>query len=196
MKRSRREVDLESALMRKLFVRNLSSGVTEQQLRDLFGQFGDIEVVQLPLHADSGKPKGFAFITFQASSAVDNVQRNRPHRLDGFMLETSRATPKEDLGNPEVEARSKKIFIGGLEEDRRGGGHSGLTDDVTDADLQEYFSSFGPVTRVDQKVWEDTGKKRGYGYVEFEDEDAVDKIGKGETVCSPGVSFTNSHFQF
>ena len=53
VKRSRREVDLESALMRKLFVRNLSSGVTEQQLRDLFGQFGDIEVVQLPLHSDS-----------------------------------------------------------------------------------------------------------------------------------------------
>ena len=179
-KRSRREVDLESALMRKLFVRNLSHTVTESQLRELFGQYGGIEVVQLPLHSDSGKPKGFAFITFGASSAVDNVQRNRPHRLEGFVLETSRATPKEDLGNPEVEARSKKIFIGGLEEDRRGGGHSGLTDDVTDADLEDYFSSFGAVTRVDQKVWDDTGKKRGYGYVEFEDEDAVDKIGKQE----------------
>ena len=167
--------------MRKLFVRNLSSTVTEEQLRELFGQYGAIEVVQLPQHSDSGKPKGFAFITFEAAGAVDNVQRNRPHRLDGFMLETSRATPKEDLGNPEVEARSKKIFIGGLEEDRRGGGHFGLTDDVTDADLEDYFSSFGPVTRVDQKVWDDTGKKRGYGYVEFEDEDAVDKIGKGES---------------
>merc|ERR1719210_721992 len=175
-KRSRREVDMESALMRKLFVRNLSSSISEDQLRELFGQFGDIETVQLPTHSDSGKPKGFAFITFRASSAVDTVQRCRPHRLDGYVLETSRATPKEDLGNPEVEARSKKIFIGGLDEDRRGGGHSGLTDDVSDADLEQYFSSFGTVTKVDQKIWEDTGKKRGYGYIEFDDEDAVDKI--------------------
>ena len=166
-------MDLDSAMMRKLFVRNLSSSVSEDQLRELFGQFGEIEVVQLPMHSDTGKPKGFAFITFQDSSSVDNVQRCRPHSLDGYVLETSRATPKEDLGNPEVEARSKKIFIGGLEEDRRGGGHSGLTDDVTDADLEEYFSSFGHVAKVDQKVWEDTGKKRGYGYIEFDDEDAV-----------------------
>ena len=160
-KRSRREVDLDSALMRKLFVRNLSSTATEDQLKELFGQFGEIEIVQLPLHADSGKPKGFAFITFKESSAVDSVQQCRPHRLDGYVLETSRATPKEDLGNPEVEARSKKIFIGGLDEDRRAGGHSGLTDDVTDADLESYFSTFGKVIKVDQKVWEDTGKKRG-----------------------------------
>ena len=35
---------------------------------------------------------------------------------------------------------------------------------------------FGRVLSVSQKVWQDSGKKRGYGYVEFDDEDPVDKI--------------------
>merc|ERR1712080_83938 len=46
----------------------------------------------------------------------------------------------------------------------------------TDNDLEQYFSQFGTVTSIDQKVWPDTGKKRGYGYIEFDDEDAVDMI--------------------
>ena len=29
---------------------------------------------------------------------------------------------------------------------------------------------------VQQMIWDDSGKKRGYGYVEFDNEDAVDKI--------------------
>ena len=176
-KRSRKDgVDPEAVLMRKLFVRNLNCNtVTEEKIREYFSEFGNIETVQLPCHSDSGKVKGFAFVTFKESSSVDSVQRSRPHRLDGWQLETTRATPKEELGNPEFEARSRKVFIGGADGERRGG-HSGLTDDISDDDLQEYFSQFGNVTKVDQKIWEDSGKKRGYGYVEFDDEDAVDKI--------------------
>ena len=90
-KRSRREgVDIESALMRKLFVRNLNANISEEKLREFFTQFGDIEVIQLPMHNDSGKPKGFAFVTFTESASVDNVQAQRPHRMDGNTLETTR----------------------------------------------------------------------------------------------------------
>lgn len=95
--------------------------------------------------------------------------------MDGSLLETNRATPKEDLGNPEMEARSRKLFIGGPEGERTRG-HSGLTEDISDTDLEDYFNQFGRVLTVDQKVWQDSGKKRGYGYIEFDDEDAVDKI--------------------
>ena len=39
-----------------------------------------------------------------------------------------------------------------------------------------YFGQFGTVLSVQQMIWEDSGKKRGYGYVEFSDDDAVDKV--------------------
>merc|ERR1711881_318196 len=86
-------------------------------------------------------------------------------------------TPKEFAGIPDMEARSKKLYISGARSyGEEAVGHSGLTDDITDNDLEQYFSQYGTVTSIDQKVWPDTGKKRGYGYIEFDDEDAVDKI--------------------
>jgi len=175
-KRSRKEqVDPESKVMRKIFVGNLSLNTSEEKLKEYFEQFGSTELVQLPLHVDSGKSRGFAFITFMKASSVDGVQGARPHKLDGSFIETTRATPKQDLGNPEAEARVKKIYIGGSSDDRVAG-HSGLTDDIQDSDLESYFEQFGTVTKIEQKVWEDSGKKRGYGYIEFDDEDTVDKI--------------------
>jgi len=175
-KRSRKEqVDPESKVMRKIFIGNLNLSTTEEKLKEYFEQFGSTELVQLPLHMDSGKSRGFAFITFEKASSVDSCQASRPHKLDGSFIETTRATPKQDLGNPEAEAKVKKIYIGGANEERVSG-HSGLTEDISDTDLEDYFGQFGVVTKVDQKVWEDTQKKRGYGYIEFDDEDTVDKI--------------------
>merc|ERR1719250_458087 len=175
-KRSRKEqVDPESKVMRKIFIGNLNLSTTEEKLKEYFEQFGSTELVQLPLHMDSGKSRGFAFITFEKASSVDPCQASRPHKLDGSFIETTRATPKQDLGNPEAEAKVKKIYIGGANEERVSG-HSGLTEDISDTDLEDYFGQFGVVTKVDQKVWEDTQKKRGYGYIEFDDEDTVDKI--------------------
>jgi len=175
-KRSRKEqIDPESKVMRKIFIGNLNLSTSEEKLKEYFEQFGSTELVQLPLHMDSGKSRGFAFITYDKASSVDACQAARPHKLDGSFIDTTRATPKHDLGNPEAEAKVKKIFIGGAN-DERVSGHSGLTEDISDKDLEDYFGQFGVVTKVEQKIWEDTGKKRGYGYLEFDDEDTVDKI--------------------
>jgi len=175
-KRSRKEqIDPESKVMRKIFIGNLNLSTTEEKLKEYFEQFGSTELVQLPLHMDSGKSRGFAFITYEKASYVDACQAARPHKLDGSFIETTRATPKHDLGNPEAEAKVKKIYIGGAN-DERVSGHCGLTEDISDEDLEDYFGQFGIVTKVDQKIWEDTQKKRGYGYIEFDDEDTVDKI--------------------
>ena len=48
---------------RKVFIGGLSFDAREDDLRNDFGKFGDLEDVQLPM-GDMGKHKGFAFITY------------------------------------------------------------------------------------------------------------------------------------
>ena len=78
-------------------------------------------------------------------------------------METKRATPREEFGKPEAGQTVKKVFVGGLKED------------VTDDELKNYFSQFGNVAEVTRLTEKDTGKKRGFGFVEFDDYDPVDK---------------------
>lgn len=163
-KKEEADYNPDSKLMRKLFVGGLGPSTTEEQLKDYFEQFGlvlDIVIMKFP---DSGKSRGFGFITFEKGEMVDSCQKARPHKLKGRTIETKRATPRSESGKLETQYTVQKIYV------------EGLRDDISDADLKEHFAQFGNVTNVNQILWNDTGKKRGFGYVEFDDHDAVDKV--------------------
>ena len=55
-------------------------------------------------------------------------------------METKRATPREQFGQPEAGQTVKKVFVGGLKEN------------MEDEDLQQYFSQFGNVASVTRSV--------------------------------------------
>ena len=46
----------------KIYVGNLSYGVTEQDLRDEFEAFGKVDTISVVTDRDTGRPRGFAFV--------------------------------------------------------------------------------------------------------------------------------------
>ena len=112
----------------------------------------------------SKRSRGFGFVTYSKSTMVDEVMKNRPHKIDGRELETKRATPREEAGKPGAELTTKKLFVGAIKE--------GLTEDH----LKEYFTPYGMITDCIIMREKESGKSRGFGFVSFDDYDPVDKI--------------------
>ncbi len=63
----------------KLYVGNLSFDATENEIRELFGQYGEVSEVNLVTDPQTGRPRGFGFVEL----ADDNAAREAIGALDG-----------------------------------------------------------------------------------------------------------------
>ena len=52
----------------KLYVGNISFQMTQADLQSLFSPFGRVQDTYLPVERDSGRPRGFGFVTFSSSN--------------------------------------------------------------------------------------------------------------------------------
>ncbi|XP_066299748.1 heterogeneous nuclear ribonucleoprotein A3 homolog 1-like isoform X1 [Branchiostoma lanceolatum] len=154
----------ENEQQRKLFIGGLSYETNEDGLKTHFGQHGEIVDVVVMRDPNTRRSRGFGFVTFKRAYMVDEVMKSRPHKLDGREVEPKRAVSREDSNNPTAHVCTKKIFVGGIKDD-------------TDEDmLRQYFSKYGTIESVDVMTDKDTGKKRGFAFISFDDHDPVDKI--------------------
>lgn len=81
----------------KLFVGNLSYNVTENDLQDLFAEYGPVSDVNLIMDRVSGRPRGFAFVTMATQEAADTaIEKLHGQEVDGRNLTVNPARPKEN----------------------------------------------------------------------------------------------------
>uniref|UniRef100_UPI00358E8080 TAR DNA-binding protein 43-like isoform X2 n=1 Tax=Myxine glutinosa TaxID=7769 RepID=UPI00358E8080 len=115
-----------------LIVLGLPWKATEQDLRDYFGSFGEVRMVQVKRDVKTGISKGFAFVRFGDYKSQMKALSQR-HMIDGRWCDCKLPNSRKNMADP---YRSGKIFVGRC------------TEDITAEDLRQFFSQFGEVTGV------------------------------------------------
>ncbi|XP_042031742.1 heterogeneous nuclear ribonucleoprotein 1-like [Salvia splendens] len=80
---------------KKIFVGGLPVTLTEDDLREYFSSYGNVVGHQIMLDRETGRSRGFGFVTFDNEDGVERVLSNgRMHELGGKQVEIKRAEPK------------------------------------------------------------------------------------------------------
>jgi RNA recognition motif-containing protein len=104
----------------KLYVGNLSFNSTENDLEDLFSQYGKVTDVALMTDHATGRSRGFAFVTMSGpAEGTAAIEATHGKPFDGRNLTVNEARPREERG-----PRGGGGGGGGGRDDRRSFSHS------------------------------------------------------------------------
>jgi len=144
----------------KIFIGGLSRTTTSSAFTKHFSKYGELTDSVIMKDRVSGQPRGFGFVTYADPSVIDKVIQDK-HVLDGKAVEIKRTIPR---GNSSKGPKTKKVFVGGI------------PTSITEDEFKDYFSKFGKV--VEHQIMQDrgTGRSRGFGFITFDSEQAVEEI--------------------
>ncbi|MCP6758891.1 MAG: RNA-binding protein [Fischerella sp. CENA71] len=84
-----------------IYIGNLSYQVREEDLREVFAEYGTVKKVQLPTDRETGRLRGFAFVEMQS----DEEEERAIEALDGAEwmgrdLKVNKARPRPERSAP------------------------------------------------------------------------------------------------
>ena len=110
---------------KKLYVGNLSFSSTEESIRTLFAQYGEVISVKIPTDQMSGRPRGFAFVEME--NADDAMAKLNNVEFEGRNLKVDVAQERPQ-GDRKFGGGGGRSGGGGFNKNRGGGGGGGGRD--------------------------------------------------------------------
>jgi len=163
-----------------IWIGNLAFSTTADTLREFIAlKPEDVTRVNLPTD-ERGRNKGFAYIDFGSAEALDHALKLSESLLGGrkVLIKNSKDFSKRPASTPAAPKNganidknppSRILYVGNLD--------FSTTTEV----LQEHFSFAGKIQRVRLATFEDSGKCKGFGFVDFLDVDSVRRAMLGLT---------------
>lgn len=124
----------------KIFVGGVSQDTTDQEFREYFAQFGRVVDATLMMDKDTGRPRGFGFVTFESEAGVDACI-DIPLEIHGKPVEVKRAQPRGNLQDDDNNKRNK--FHKNDQQNMGGMGNSSMTPQAMAQHfqrMQQYFA--------------------------------------------------------
>eukprot|EP00580_Thalassiosira_gravida_P010034 CAMPEP_0201630472 /NCGR_PEP_ID=MMETSP0493-20130528/4782_1 /ASSEMBLY_ACC=CAM_ASM_000838 /TAXON_ID=420259 /ORGANISM="Thalassiosira gravida, Strain GMp14c1" /LENGTH=316 /DNA_ID=CAMNT_0048101639 /DNA_START=116 /DNA_END=1067 /DNA_ORIENTATION=- len=168
----------------KLYVGNLDYATDEPRLREVFGAFGTVADVFLPMERGTSRPRGFGFVTLGSrGSAEDAISKMDQSQLDGRTIRVNESKPRGEgpadmarggggaggpkglgpggVGTFNPQGRDEvKLYVGNL------------SFETTEESVRGMFEQYGPVSDCFLPTDRDSGRVRGFAFVTMPSKEA------------------------
>ena len=163
-----------------VFVGRLSWNVDNDWLKSEFEECGEVVSARVQMDRNTGKSRGFGYVEFADPASVEKALQLSGKDIDGRPINVDRSTNNKapgGTGNPNEARRtaygdrtsppSSVLFVGNL------------SWSATEDSLWELFAEYGDVKSVRVPTDRESGKVKGFGYVEFFDVESAKKAFEG-----------------
>ena len=82
---------------KRIYVGNLPFSATDDEVRDLFAQYGTVDTVNLITDRDTGRPRGFGFVEM-SDGADEAIKALNQFEMNGRALNVNEARPRQERG--------------------------------------------------------------------------------------------------
>jgi polyadenylate-binding protein len=154
---SQRDPALRKTGQGNVFIKNLDTAIDNKALHDTFAAFGNILSCKVA-QDETGASKGYGFVHYETDEAASQAIKH----VNGMLLNEKKVfvghhIPKKDRQSKfeEMKANFTNIYV------------KNIPVEVTDEEFRELFEKYGEVTSASLARDQESGKSRGFGFVNF-----------------------------
>ena len=154
---SQRDPALRKTGQGNVFIKNLDTAIDNKALHDTFASFGNILSCKVA-QDEFGNSKGYGFVHYEtADGAIKAISSVNGMLLNEKKVFVGHHIPRKDRDSKfdEMKANFTNIYVKNIEPE------------VTDDDFRALFEKYGDVTSASIAREADTGKSRGFGFVNY-----------------------------
>ncbi|CAI0465022.1 unnamed protein product [Linum tenue] len=166
LRKQERDSSTSNTRFNNVFVKNLSESTADEDLKNVFGEYGSITSAVVMRDGD-GKSRCFGFVNFEnaddAAKAVEALNGEKFDDKEWFVAKAQKKSEREQELKGRFEQSMKEAV------DKYQGLNlyiKNLDDTISDEMLKEMFSEFGTVTSC-KVVRDPSGVSKGSGFVAF-----------------------------
>lgn len=155
------EEEAVEGVVHSVFVGNLLPNVSKDDLTRLVSGIAEPAQIRVLMQNRGGRSVAVSFIDFHTSSAAQKVvQKYNNFEFKGRKLQVRHANDRKLAPAPQA---CESVYV------------RNLSFDTTEETIRKLFTPFGDILQIRLPVFSDSGKHRGYGFVDYKSADSAKK---------------------